>query len=124
MARKSKSDLLYTETRLPQQVLGWRRNIGWTQGELERRAGLAHNAISRIEQGEVSPKLETVEKIAVALSISVEQLQFRRPVERLNENTPVYDDRSIDAEISILPKHAQSKAKRLILELLGLLKEK
>lgn len=50
-----------------------------SQAELERRAGLAHNAISRIENGDVVPRLGTVERIAEALEISVEQLQFRQP---------------------------------------------
>lgn len=124
MARMRNSNVSYAETTLSEQVLGWRRNVGWTQGELERRSGLAHNAISRIEQGEVSPKLETVEKIAAALSISVEQLQFRRPLDRLKEDAPVYGERSIEEEIATLPKHVQSKAKGLILELLDLMKKK
>ena len=124
MARRSNSNVSYTETKLSQQVLGWRRSIGWTQGELERRAGLAHNAISRIEQGEVSPKLETVEKIAAALSITVEQLQFRSPETRIQEDAPDYGDSSIETAIAKLPKHVQTKARGLILELLGLMKEK
>jgi transcriptional regulator with XRE-family HTH domain len=50
-----------------------------SQAEVERCAGLAHNAISRIENGDVVPRLGTVERIAEALEISVEQLQFRLP---------------------------------------------
>lgn len=50
-----------------------------SQAELERRSGLAHNAISRIENGDVVPRLCTVERIAEALEISVEHLQFRQP---------------------------------------------
>jgi len=57
----------------------WRTNQGLSQSEVERRTGLAHNAISRIETGEVSPKLATLERIADALGISIEQLQFRYP---------------------------------------------
>jgi len=50
-----------------------------SQAEVERRAGLAHNAVSRIENGDVVPRLGTLERIADALEISVEQLQFRSP---------------------------------------------
>lgn len=52
---------------------------GLSQSEIERRAGLAHNAISRIETGEVAPRLATLESVADALGISIEQLQFRLP---------------------------------------------
>ena len=40
---------------------------------------MAHNAISRIETGEVAPRLATLESIADVLGISIEQLQFRLP---------------------------------------------
>jgi len=64
---------------LPDQVRQWRNFRGLTQTELEQRAGLSHNAISRIETGTVSPRLETVERIASALHLDVEELQFRAP---------------------------------------------
>lgn len=64
---------------LAEQIRRWRVARGYTQAELESRAGLAHNALSRIENGLVSPRLETVESIAQALEISVEELQFREP---------------------------------------------
>src|ERR1700693_1448293 len=57
----------------------WRNHFGLTQIQLEERAGLAHNAVSRIEKQEVSPRLETVENLASAMGLSVEQLQFGRP---------------------------------------------
>ena len=61
------------------RLRAWRTNQGLSQSEVERRTGLAHNAISRIETGEVAPKLATLERIADALGISIEQLQFRYP---------------------------------------------
>ena len=61
------------------RMRAWRTTQGLSQSEVERRTGLAHNAISRIETGEVSPKLATLERIADALGISIEQLQFRYP---------------------------------------------
>ena len=64
---------------LGDQVSGWRRARGLTQAELESRAGLAHNALSRIENGQVSPRLSSLERIAAALELTTEELQFRKP---------------------------------------------
>lgn len=64
---------------IAEQVKSWRVHQGLRQGELEERAGLSHNAISRIETGKVCPKLETIESLAVAMELSVEHLQFKRP---------------------------------------------
>lgn len=71
---------------LPEQVRQWRTYRGLTQTELEQRAGLSHNAISRIETGAVSPRLETVERIAAALELDVAELQFRGPVARSSDD--------------------------------------
>ncbi len=69
----------YLTNDLAEQIRRWRVARAFTQAELEGRAGLSHNAISRIENGVVTPRLDTVEKIAHALEISVEELQFRAP---------------------------------------------
>ncbi len=45
----------------------------------EPTAGPVHNALSRIETGQVSPRLSNIEKIAGALGLSTEELQFRKP---------------------------------------------
>ncbi len=76
---------------LADQISGWRRNLGLTQSELESKAGLAHNALSRIETGQVSPRIETIEKIALALGMGIEELQFRAPPNpsRISESNPV-----------------------------------
>lgn len=64
------------------RVRAWRVHQGLSQSEVERRAGLAHNAISRIETGEVGPRLATLERIADAMGMSIEQLQFKLPTQR------------------------------------------
>lgn len=64
---------------LGQRLKAWREFRGFTQAEVERRGGLAHNALSRIEKGTVSPKLGTLERIANALELSVEELHLRMP---------------------------------------------
>ena len=64
---------------LGQRLKAWRDFRGLTQAEVERRGGLAHNALSRIETGSVSPKLGTLERIAAALEVNVEELHLRMP---------------------------------------------
>lgn len=67
------------------QIARWRRDRGLTQAQLESKAGLAHNALSRIENGQVSPRLTTIERIAAAMGLSFEELQFREPPPGENE---------------------------------------
>jgi len=61
------------------QIFLWRTSKGLSQMELERKAGLAHNTLSRIETGQVQPRLETLEKLARILETDVEGLQFKKP---------------------------------------------
>lgn len=67
------------------QVNLWRKFRKLKQRDLETMASLGHNSVSRIENGQVSPKLETIQKIAHALEISVEELQFRVPPKIVDE---------------------------------------
>ena len=65
--------------RIAVQIKSWRISLGMRQSDLEVRAGVSHNTVSRIETGQHQPKLETIEKLAEAMEISVEQLQFANP---------------------------------------------
>lgn len=65
------------EASLGERLRYWRLRSQVTQAEIERRAGLAHNALSRIENGQVDPQFETVMRIAEALGMSFEELQQR-----------------------------------------------
>jgi len=46
-----------------------RNEAGLTQLELAKKSGLSTNYISRIERADVSPTVETLEKLAKALKI-------------------------------------------------------
>jgi len=48
-------------------ILHARRKLGLSQVELARRAGIRAEMLNRIEQGELSPSVSTVEKIDQAL---------------------------------------------------------
>lgn len=40
-----------------------RRNAGMTQREMARRAGIPQSSISRIERGQISPTVDTLERL-------------------------------------------------------------
>jgi transcriptional regulator with XRE-family HTH domain len=89
----------------------WRNHFGLTQIQLEQRAGLAHNAVSRIEKREVSPRLETVESLASAMGLSVEQLQFGQPPRsRTRVNRSRTNERDQDIIIQRLASLSPDKA--------------
>lgn len=52
-------------------ILLTRLKHGWTQKELARRAGLTRGKIDAIESALGNPRLETLQKIADALSIGL-----------------------------------------------------
>ncbi|MEI6177444.1 MAG: helix-turn-helix transcriptional regulator [Verrucomicrobiota bacterium] len=103
------------EITLGNRVRTWRVHFNLTQGELEAKAGLAHNAVSRIEKEEVSPRLETVEKLAAAMAISIEQLQFGTPSRALTEE---FDD-DADAALNRLIKRLKRLPKKDALRAAG-----
>ena len=77
---------------LSDQIRSWRLQCGLTQSQLEIRAGLSHNAVSRIERNEVSPRVETVEKLATAMDLSIEELTFRQPASVMDATADYISD--------------------------------
>ncbi|MBI4259916.1 MAG: helix-turn-helix transcriptional regulator [Actinobacteria bacterium] len=53
-------------------LFGARRRAGFTQRELSRRAGIPQSTISRIERGQISPKLETLARLVRACGMELE----------------------------------------------------
>ena len=51
-----------------------RAEAGMTAGELAARSGVGRNTISRIERGVVEPQAATLQKLALALGVSVADL--------------------------------------------------
>ena len=58
--------------RLLGTLLNTRESQGLTQREVARRMGTSQSAIDRIEDGDVDPRLSTVQRLAVALGRIVE----------------------------------------------------
>jgi transcriptional regulator with XRE-family HTH domain len=90
------------------QVRLWRRHLNFKQSDLEVKAGLSHNALSRIETGAVSPRLETLEGLAGAMGISIEELQFRKPVSAPAGEFPA-DIRPLLDDLERLPDDIRSE---------------
>ena len=107
---------------LGNQVRKWRLAKKMTQAELEDRAGLSHNAVSRIECSSVSPKMETLDRISKSLDISIEQLQFQIPPTMVAENQRDYEaDKQIQKLISALGKIPEPQRGELLSTFLKLI---
>ena len=59
--------LEYSRISLARKIVRDRRQLGLTQADLARRAGIRPESLNRIEQGKVTPSIATVEKIDRAL---------------------------------------------------------
>lgn len=62
-----------------------RNEKGWSQEELAHRAGIHPSHLGRLERGEKSPTLDSIEKVINALDITFEEL-FRY-IQPANKNT-------------------------------------
>jgi transcriptional regulator with XRE-family HTH domain len=50
-------------------ILSARLEAGLTQAQLAERAGMKQSAIARLERGDRTPSIETIARLAVALSV-------------------------------------------------------
>ena len=55
-------------------IRAWRDHIGITQRELAVRIGVSQAAVAKLERPTAKPRRATLEKIAEALGISIENL--------------------------------------------------
>src|SRR6202522_1150033 len=61
-------------------IRGYRLQKGLSQGDIEKRTGLLRCYLSRVENGHTVPSLETLQKIAAALDISLSHFFSEDPV--------------------------------------------
>ena len=73
MKRKKKTETR-TRTNLPRVLAILRESEGISLGEASRRCGLDRAHYTRIANGEISPSLDTLEKIANGFKIDVAKL--------------------------------------------------
>ena len=70
--------------RLGARVRQIRRARNWTLEEASRRAGLARSTLSKIENEQMSPTFDAVQKLARGLGIDVPQLFQPAPLDRVS----------------------------------------
>jgi transcriptional regulator with XRE-family HTH domain len=54
-----------------EELTRFRRAHGWTQQQLAERSGVDKATINQAERGRRSPRVETLEKLAVALGVEM-----------------------------------------------------
>ncbi len=86
---------------------------GLTQAELGSRAGIAAASISHFETGQRSPALESLVKLADALSVSVDVLLGRAAIDSSSQIDPVF------LRASKADSHTLETARRIMLALLS-----
>lgn len=70
----SENNELDIKQRFGKAVRRRRRELDLSQEQLAEQAGLHRTYISNLERGELNPSLETIEKLANALNISIPAL--------------------------------------------------
>ena len=58
-------------------VKAWRKYLGLTQKELAEKANMAQSALARIESGKHEAREETLQKLAKAMNLTLEQLTLK-----------------------------------------------
>ncbi len=87
-----------------------------TQEELAERQGVGHQALSRMEQGKIAPKMERLPVLAESLKCSIPDLfRFEKP------DNDSYSRRAGDL-LRELPGMKQAFAFKLLLKIVCLLK--
>ncbi len=99
--------------KLGQRVRDIRRRNSWTLEEASRRTGLARSTLSKIENEQMSPTFDVVQKLAAGLEIELPQLfvaaespavSGRRTLTRAGEGrtrlTPTYEHELLGVELA------------------------
>ena len=58
------------------RIVASRKDKGWSQRQLGRLAGLRHDRLSRLEQGNTEPRLEETARLARVLGLGLEELAY------------------------------------------------
>jgi transcriptional regulator with XRE-family HTH domain len=56
-------------------VKAWRTHLGLTQSEIAKKAGITQAALSQMENNENTLRTATLEKLAKAMNLTVDQLK-------------------------------------------------
>lgn len=78
-----------------------RKKKGWTQSELAERLGISYVGVAQWENGSRNPKLETRQRIAVAMDIDLVRLMNSEEEKELEERYGPWQQRVKDAAAEI-----------------------
>lgn len=101
--------------RLGRTIRAKRRTLGLTQEQLAEMLGIGHQALSRIEQGKMAPKMDRLPRMAESLQCSVPDL-FRP-----TDGTEPRHARHIEEMLRDLPLEKQEFVARHVSGLVALL---
>ncbi|MGE5327898.1 MAG: helix-turn-helix domain-containing protein [Deltaproteobacteria bacterium] len=87
-------------------VNNFRKALKLTQQELADSVGCSQGYIVDIEKGRVTPSVKTIEKLAVALGVSINSLLIEEKNDIIREDEVPY---SISSEYLRLAQYAQQK---------------
>ncbi len=74
VAKQSEVSSVFQPLKLGEKVRAIRHSHNWTLDEASHRSGLAKSTLSKIENEQVSPSFDVVQKLAAGLGIDVPQL--------------------------------------------------
>jgi transcriptional regulator with XRE-family HTH domain len=72
--REIKQTRGFAQVTLGQRIRKLRRDKGWTQRQLEEKAGIENRNLTRYESDKVRPRLGSLKMLAQALEVSVDEL--------------------------------------------------
>lgn len=105
------------------KIQEFRKQQGLTQAELAKRSGLSEISIRKYENGDRTPKIETIRKIAAALHVTIGELnpdwsQFA-PKEIANDfqNGLPFDELGLLQDYRILNANGKNEARKRTEEL-------
>lgn len=78
-----------------------RKKKGWTQSELAERLGISYVGVAQWENGSRNPKLETRQRIAVAMDIDLVRLMSSEEEKELEERYGPWQQRVKDAAAEV-----------------------
>ncbi|MEL6423950.1 MAG: XRE family transcriptional regulator [Pseudomonadota bacterium] len=115
--------------RLGERVRALRKARNWTLEQASRQAGLARSTLSKIENEQMSPTFDAVQKLAKGLDISIPQLfkppssdrvLARRSITHMGEGKPLttatYEHELLGADLtrkSMLPYRTRVRARSM-----------
>ena len=72
--RKIERIVASTQREVSEKLVELRKNQGLTQNQLSEMAGIDRKTINRIENGHLSPSVDTLTRLALALQVSIGDL--------------------------------------------------